>query len=173
MAGERIVEITGDPVTDSPLPEDVLQALTIGTVNSIGGQTASLSNLEYSNLIQNTNLTQQNTAANQQALNEVGVATLGKAVNLVANVSPTEAASITQLFTGNTVAEEIADLQAAVGPQPTKPPTSPPTTPPTTPPSTPPTPPTAPTVTLNPSGKGSKLTVTDSRYLPLEVVVNT
>ncbi len=166
MAEERVV-ITGDSVadtvTDSPLPEDILQALTIGTVNSIGGQTASLSNLEYSNLIQNTNLTQQNTAANQQALNEVGVATLGKAVNLVANVSPTEAASITQLFTGNTVAEEIADLKAAVGPSP------PPPTPPTPPPLTP----TGITVKPNPSGKGTIVTVTDNSLLPLEVVVNT
>lgn len=169
MAEERYVitdNTVADVVTESPLPEDVLQALTIGTVNSIGGQTASLSNLEYSNLLQNTNLTQQNTAANQQALNEVGVATLGKAVNLVANVSPTEAASITQLFTGNTVAQEIADLKASVGP-------SPPPTPIPTPIPTPPTPPTPPTAVLNASGKGSTLTVKDKRYLPLEVTVDT
>lgn len=167
MAEERYVitdNTAADVVTQSPLPEDVLQALTIGTVNSIGGQTASLSNLEYSNLLQNTNLTQQNTAANQQALNEVGVATLGKAVNLVANVSPTEAASITQLFTGNTMAQEIADLQASVGPPP--PPTPTPTPIPT------PTP-TPPTVVPNASGKGSTLTVKDKNLLPLQVTVDT
>jgi hypothetical protein len=163
---QETVVINGDSaaevVTNSPLPEDVLQALTIGTVNSIGGQAASLSNLEYSNLLQNTNLTQQNTAANQQALNEVGVATLGKAVNLVANLSTTEAASITQLFTGNTVAEEIADLQAAVGP------------PPPTPTPTPnPTPTPLPIVAANPNGPGTIVTVTNKASLPVQVVVNT
>jgi hypothetical protein len=100
--------------TTSPLPLDVLQAISISNAKSVAEQPAMLANLAFSNLVQNVNLSQQNAVSNQQAMNELNVVVTGKTVNLISNVSPLEAAAITQLFTGNTVAEEIADLQASV-----------------------------------------------------------
>lgn len=99
--------------TNSPLPLDVLQAISISNAKSVAEQPAMLANLVFANLAQNVNLSQQNAVSNQQSMNELGVVVTGKTVNLIANIGPLEAASITQLFTGNTVAEEIADLKAA------------------------------------------------------------
>lgn len=122
MAEERYV-IT-DPDTDGPngpygssdppLPEEVLQAISISNVKSVGEQPAMLANLLFGNNAANSNLSQQNAVSNQQSMNELNVVVTSKAVNLVANISPMEAISATQLFTGNAVAEEITDLMAAV-----------------------------------------------------------
>ncbi|HZS48316.1 MAG TPA: hypothetical protein VFC63_24820 [Blastocatellia bacterium] len=80
----------------------------------ISEQTAMLSNLVYANLVANVNLSQQNAVANQQAMNELGVAILGKVVNLISNLGPLEARSATEILTGNTFAELIVDLKAAL-----------------------------------------------------------
>lgn len=59
------------------------------------------------------NLAMQNAVANQQALNQLGMAILGKAVNVVSNLGPLEAKSAEEVLSGNTMAETIADLKAA------------------------------------------------------------
>ncbi|HEX5708371.1 MAG TPA: hypothetical protein VFX96_13795 [Pyrinomonadaceae bacterium] len=105
-----IVAGTSDP----PLPEEVLQAISISNAKSVAEQPAMLANLMFGNSASNSNLSQQNAVSNQQSMNELNVVVTGKAVNLVANLSPMEAVSTTQLFTGNSVAEEIADLQASL-----------------------------------------------------------
>ena len=96
------------------LPADIRESIAIGSVNAVGGQPSSLANLTYANTIANTNLSQQNTVANQQSINQVGVSVLGKAVNLVSDLSPLEAVAVVKMDTGNDVAEQIADLKAAV-----------------------------------------------------------
>jgi hypothetical protein len=113
---ERYVITGADPAItpDPPLPEEVLQAISISNAKSVAEQPAMLANLAFGNNTSNANLSQQNAVSNQQAMNELNVVITGKAVNLVANLSPMEAVSTSQLFTGNTVAEEIADLQASV-----------------------------------------------------------
>ena len=92
----------------------VIEAVAIGNLKSISEQPAMLSNLAYSNTVVNTNLSMQNAVANQQALNELGVAVTGKTINRLINLGPLEAVSVTQVLTANTVAEEILDLKAAV-----------------------------------------------------------
>jgi hypothetical protein len=100
--------------SDSTLPDDIRESIAIGTVDSVAGQSSSLSNLAYANSISNVNLSQQNTVSNQQAINQVGVSVLGKAVNLVADLSPMEAVAVVKLDTGNDVAEQLGDLKATV-----------------------------------------------------------
>jgi hypothetical protein len=116
MPEERYIITGTDPVVtpDPPLPEEVLQTIAISNAKSVSEQPAMLSNLAFGNNASNANLSQQNAVSNQQAMNELNVVVTGKAINLVANLSPTEALSTSQLFTGNTVAEEIADLKASV-----------------------------------------------------------
>lgn len=112
----------------SVLPDDIRESIALGSFCSITGQPSSLSNLAYSNAISNNNLTQQNTVANQQAMNEVAQSVLGNAVNLVANLNPMEAVAVTKMDTGNDIAQQIMDLQAAIagGPSPQVQPLKPP-----------------------------------------------
>jgi hypothetical protein len=91
--------------------EDLEKTLVI---KAIGEQTAMLSNLAYANLINNVNLAQQNAVANQQAMNQIQVAVTGKVINLLTNLSPMEAAAVVKLDTGNDLAEQLADLKAAL-----------------------------------------------------------
>lgn len=90
---------------------------------SVAEQPAILSNLALANLIQNINQAQQNAVSNQQAMNQVSVAVVGKVVSLLTTLGPLEAMSAQQLLTGNAVAEEIADLKAAAGEAPAAEPT--------------------------------------------------
>ena len=91
-------------------------ATVIGITNlkSVGEQPAMLSNLAYSNTIANTNLSQQNAVAHQQAMNELGIAIVGKTVNSVSNLGPLEARSAVDILTNDEVAQTISDLRAAV-----------------------------------------------------------
>ncbi|MDB5035736.1 MAG: putative body protein [Chlorobi bacterium] len=98
---------------NAALPDGITESIAIGNVGSIANQPAMLSNLMYANLVQNTNLSQQNAVANQQAMNQLGISIVGKTVNLISNLSPMEAVAVQKLDTGNDVAEEIAALKAA------------------------------------------------------------
>lgn len=72
--------------------------------------TKTLSELILSNLIMNTNLAAQNAIANQQAMNELGIAVVGKCVNLISNTGPLEARSAVDILTQELKAT-IAELK--------------------------------------------------------------
>lgn len=101
-------------MADSSMDDKVIEAVAIGNLKSISEQPAMLSNLAYSNTVVNTNLSMQNAVANQQAVNELGVAIVGKVVNLLTTLGPLESKSASEILTGNSVAEEIVDLKGAV-----------------------------------------------------------
>ena len=94
--------------------EQTETAVAIANVKSVAEQPAMLSNMMFGNLISNINLTQQNAASNQQAMNEVGRAVTGKVVNTILNLGPLEAMSALQILTGQMVAEELIDIKGAV-----------------------------------------------------------
>lgn len=99
------------------LPPSLGETVTvIGVTNlkSVGEQPAMLSNLAYSNTVSNTNLSQQNAVANQQAMNELGIAVVGKTVNKVSDLGPLEARSAVDILTNNELAQTIADLKASL-----------------------------------------------------------
>jgi hypothetical protein len=93
--------------------EQTETALVIANVKSVAEQPAMLCNLMFGNLVNNTNLGQQNALANQQASNEVGRSVTGKVVNTILNLGPLEAMSALQILTGQEVAEQKMDLEAA------------------------------------------------------------
>lgn len=95
----------------STLPDDIRESVAIDSLHSVAQQPAMLSNLAYANLISNVNLSQQNAVSNQQAMNQLGATVTGKVVNLVANLSPMEAAAVVKLDTGDDFAERLADLK--------------------------------------------------------------
>lgn len=97
----------------SPL-SDTIQVLAIGNLKSVAEQPAMLSNLAYSNTIANTNLSQQNAVANQQAMNELGISIVGKTVNKVADLGPLEARSAVDVLSNNELAQTIADLKSSL-----------------------------------------------------------
>lgn len=100
-------------ITDAVNPQ-ITDAIATSNASSIASQPAILSNIMLANLISNINLSQQNTVAYQQALNELGIAILGKSVNLLTTLGPVEAMSVQQVLTGNALADEIADLKATL-----------------------------------------------------------
>jgi hypothetical protein len=107
------------PDKQDPTPlDDALQTVVIGDLKTIAEQPAMLSNLVFSNLIANVNLSQQNAVANQQAMNQVLVAVTGKVVNMLSTLGPVEALSIQKMFDGNDAAQQIADLKAALAASP-------------------------------------------------------
>ncbi|MEM9216682.1 MAG: hypothetical protein AAGD25_20325 [Cyanobacteria bacterium P01_F01_bin.150] len=65
-----------------------LDQTTSGTstsnLTSVASQPANLANLAYTNAILNTNLVQLNAAANQQAMNQLGLAITANVANLIA-----------------------------------------------------------------------------------------
>lgn len=97
-----------------PLNEEVVNAVNSGNVKAAGEQPAMLDNLAYANLVANTNLAQQNAVAHQQAMNELGIAVVAKAVDTVTNLGPLEARSAVDALSNNELAQTVADLKAAV-----------------------------------------------------------
>ena len=98
----------------SSIADDIRESIALSSFNSISGQPANLSNLSYGNVLGHVNLSQQNTVANQQAMDQVGLSALGNAVDLVSNLSPMEAVATVKMDTGNEIAEQISDLKAAL-----------------------------------------------------------
>lgn len=94
--------------------QDTATVIGITNLKSVGEQPAMLSNLAYSNTIANTNLSQQNAVANQQAMNELGISIVGKTVNKVSDLGPLEARSAVDVLTNNELAQTIADLKATI-----------------------------------------------------------
>ena len=84
------------------------------TLQTVAMQPSILSNMSLSNLVQNINMTQQNALANQQAMNQVGITVVGKMVNLIANLSPVEAAAAKLFLTENDLAAQLTELEHRV-----------------------------------------------------------
>ncbi|VAW42823.1 hypothetical protein MNBD_CHLOROFLEXI01-656 [hydrothermal vent metagenome] len=96
------------------LPTEITDAVAIGNLKSISEQPAMLSNLAYSNTVMNTNLSAQNAVANQQSMNQLGVAIVGKTVNKISNLGPLESKSATEVMTDNALADVITSLKASI-----------------------------------------------------------
>lgn len=103
-----------DPTSLNPSLAETATIIGITNLKSVGEQPAMLSNLAYSNTITNTNLSQQNAVANQQAMNELGISIVGKTVNKVSDLGPLEARSAIDVLTDNALADEIASLKAVL-----------------------------------------------------------
>jgi killing trait domain-containing protein len=96
------------------LPKDITDSVAIGNMKSIAEQPAMLSNLAYSNTVVNGNLSMQNSVANQQSQNEVGMSVTGKVINLLSTLGPLESKSCNEILTGNVMAEQISNLKATI-----------------------------------------------------------
>jgi polyphosphate kinase 2 (PPK2 family) len=70
--------------SSSSLPDEIVQAIAISNAKSIGEQPAILANLALANQILNNNLQQQMFISNQQAMNQIVMATMAKCVTLIA-----------------------------------------------------------------------------------------
>ncbi len=70
-------------MADNSLPNEIVQSIAISNAESIGEQPAILANLALANQILNTNLQQQIAVSNQQAMNQIAMATLAKCVSVI------------------------------------------------------------------------------------------
>lgn len=99
--------------SESSLPSDIVQSIAISNANSVGEQPAILANLALANHIQNANLAQQIALAQQQAMNQVALATTAKCVELIASLNPQDPQSAEHMK--NTLKEffELMNAQTA------------------------------------------------------------
>lgn len=70
-------------MADSSLPEQIVESIAISNAKSIGEQPAILSNMALANQILNNNMQQQMVLSQQQAMNQITLATLAKCVYLI------------------------------------------------------------------------------------------
>jgi hypothetical protein len=101
-------------MSSKTLPGEITEGIAIANVKSVAEQPAQLANLSLGNLIQNTNQAQENAVSFQQTLNSVQATVLGKVVQMLTTLGPLESMSAQQILTGNSVAEELGALKAAV-----------------------------------------------------------
>ncbi|MBM7131233.1 R body protein [Dyella mobilis] len=77
-------------------------------------QPAMLSDLAYSNQVSSTNVAGKSQVSNQDALNRLNQMILAKAVTAVQATGPKTARSDVTVLTSNSIAQELADLKAAI-----------------------------------------------------------
>jgi hypothetical protein len=83
------------PFETSPsLSDDICESGAVASAQVAAEQTANLSNALFANLIHTINISQQNAVAHQQAMNQLSLAITGKLANLIANLSPLQAAAV-------------------------------------------------------------------------------
>lgn len=68
---------------DNSLPDQIVESIAISNAKSIGEQPAILSNLALANQILNNNMQQQLMLSQQQAMNQITMATMAKCVSLI------------------------------------------------------------------------------------------
>jgi hypothetical protein len=92
----------------SLLPNDIQEAVAKGDVSE---QLPMLSNVSFSNLITNDNLSQQNTVSNQQAMNQLALTVIAATVNRISDSDPMEAVAINMLNNDNDLAAQLAEFK--------------------------------------------------------------
>lgn len=93
---------------------EIVQSVAISNTKSVAEQPALLSNLAYANTIANTNISQQNAVANQQAMNELAISIVARSVNVITSPGALSARSAVDILTNNELAQTIADLKATI-----------------------------------------------------------
>lgn len=115
MATRQESSFTGTS-TSSPQPSaDVANIATVGAITSLtseGNQPSLLSNLAYSHIVQVQNGSAQNAIANQRSHSQVAVAVLGKSVNAVQNLTPSQTRAAVDVLTGSEPASQLTALQS-------------------------------------------------------------
>lgn len=105
---------TDDPnSTTSNGFDEVVEAIGIAHMSSLAEQPGMLSNLSYSNMVSATNLSMQNAAAQQQAMNEINTTVLAKNIGRVGDLQPLQSISSNMVLTGNAVAAAKMNLSSA------------------------------------------------------------
>jgi hypothetical protein len=94
------------------VPGDIRQSVAIANVKTVAEQSAMLSNLSFSNLLANNNLSQQNAVSFQHSMNQLGITVTAKAVNRISDLSPLEGMAVREIMASGDVAKQIAELRA-------------------------------------------------------------
>ena len=110
-AGAQGSAASADPQSPPDGLVETISVVAIGNLKAIGEQPAMLSNLAYSNTVATTNLSQQNAVANQQAMNELGVAVVGKTVDVLSKLEPRATGESAD---ARALADQIAELRAVI-----------------------------------------------------------
>lgn len=98
----------------TPLPSEVAAATALASLLSIAQDGALSSNLAMALQVHNTDLAGKAQVARQQGMDRLRLSLLAKAVGKTQALSPLAARSAVAGLTGNALAQQIADLSAAL-----------------------------------------------------------
>jgi hypothetical protein len=108
------------------LPDQIVESIAISNAKSIGEQPAILSNLALANQILNNNMQQQLALSQQQAMNQITMATVSKCIAVITDPKGTaseDSKSITSVIQAmeklSQAWEKITAQTMAVSPGPT------------------------------------------------------
>jgi hypothetical protein len=76
-------EVMNPAANGASLPDQIVESIAIANAKSIGEQPAILANLALANQILNTSMQQQMMLSQQQAMNQITMATLAKCVSVI------------------------------------------------------------------------------------------
>ncbi|MEM7251280.1 MAG: hypothetical protein AAF493_07655 [Pseudomonadota bacterium] len=119
MTGEVGQDVEVSVTERSTAPSGTGQPHAIVQSVALSGQSTSqaagaLSNIAFSNVMQNNGRSQQNAVSNQQALSQTGVAVTGASARSVNRLGPLEARSAVDVLTNNELAQTIDDLSSVI-----------------------------------------------------------
>jgi hypothetical protein len=92
----------------------IASSLNGASLSSVSSYSDGVTNMNFGNTQSNVNLSQKNSLANQQRLNQLNTSIIGKTVNKVSNYQPLASRSEVYVLTENSLAETIADLKSAI-----------------------------------------------------------
>ena len=108
------IEIIDIVIEDgSPKKNPVIEAVAL-TGLATAQQASAVSDLAFSNQVSSTGMAARSQVANQDAMNRLHHGILSKAVASVQAPGPVTARSAVDMLSSNALAQEIADLKAAV-----------------------------------------------------------
>jgi hypothetical protein len=104
--------------TDGALPPEILEAIAVSNAKSIGEQPAILANLALANQIANINQAQQQALTANQAMLQITLATVAKAVEIIAQINPASPSADKQMSAMMSLIETMTKPAAGGGPGP-------------------------------------------------------
>jgi hypothetical protein len=98
----------GSTLAADQLPDDIVQAIAISNAKSIGEQPAILANMTLAQQIFDQNMQQQNSIAQQQALNLIRLAVVAKCVNMIGSIESNDPAVVEKM--GRSIEKMFHDM---------------------------------------------------------------
>lgn len=114
VAFVKVEQQSNPPPSPIKIPSDVIAGVAIANMLAESSGPAAISNLAIANTVANNRAAGQNAVTNQQAMQQVQLASTASAVSKVQDLQPLEARSSVDVLTNNELAQTLADMKATL-----------------------------------------------------------